>query len=245
MKDSDGFETAPQVLTAILSALNATLPFVVLRNYGGLPDKWDNDVDILVRPNDLPAVRAITNSIFRRSPHGYAAHTMERLNFWSARLVCSDRELQVDFYSGMSKAWCTYAETDIILAARRPAHALFSVPDPTHELLLIAAKELFAYGRIRPRYHELLSGSHEEKGKIFRNAVQVFGKHLTQSGCLLIASALENPTATGRPCLRPKVLLQLDSMLAWLRLRNNRFETASLKDIDQLDKAYAGNRIVK
>ena len=49
---------------------------------------------------------------------------MERLNFGQSISPCVDRELQIDFYTAMSKAWITYADSEIILAARRQIHPL-------------------------------------------------------------------------------------------------------------------------
>ena len=57
------------MLIALLEALGLALPFVILRNYEGLPETWGNDVDILIHPSDLPAAREITLGILRRSPH--------------------------------------------------------------------------------------------------------------------------------------------------------------------------------
>lgn len=214
--------TAPQVLTALLTALGAVVPFLILRNYEGLPEAWDNDVDILVRTSDLPAAREITLATLRRSPHASAARTLERLHFWSVSLPCSDRELQVDYYTAVSKAWVTYADTEVIFAARRTGHELFCVPDILHELLLIAAKELFAYGHIRPRYHARLAGHSGEEP--LAAAMILFKDHLTDKGCRLVARALSDPTVTGRPGVALTALLRPCSILEWVRLRNNCFE---------------------
>lgn len=216
--------TAPQVLTALLNDLGAVVPFVILRNYEGLPESWGNDVDILIRPADLQVAREITLSTLRRSPNAGGARTMARLNFWSVSLTCADRELQVDFYTAMSKAWATYADAEIILAARRRAHPLFCVPDPLHELLLIAAKELFAYGQIRPRYHARLRGHDCEKSLVA--AVALFSGRVADKGCLLIAKALTDPIVTGRPRLTAAAALRPGALLEWMRLRRNGFSAA-------------------
>lgn len=222
MNDSAPLVTAPEVLTAILAALKPAVSFVILRNYEDLPKGWGNDVDILISPSDLALVRKITVDILRRSPHAPAARTMERLNFWSARLPCIDRELQIDFYTAISKAWANYADAKAILAARRPSNALFSVPDPLHELLLIAAKELFAYGRIRSRYHKKLAG--HDKDESLKSAMLLFSGYLTLPGCRMVANALTNPTVAGRPGMTLTALLQPRAILKWARLRRNGFK---------------------
>lgn len=217
MTDSAPLDTAPQVLIALLEALGLALPFVILRNYEGLPETWGNDVDILIHPSDLPAAREIALGILRRSLHFPAARMMERLNFWSVNLPCTDRALVIDFTSAMTRRWFIYADTEVIFAARRRAQPLFCIPDPLHELLLIAAKELFAYGRIRSRYHRRLAG-HEAKASLAA-ALKLFSGRLTEKGCRLVARALEDPTVTGKPELLWSALIKPGAMLEWAYLR--------------------------
>ncbi|MCH4565436.1 hypothetical protein MKP05_20255 [Halomonas sp. EGI 63088] len=212
--------TAPQVLTALLQALGPAMPFVILRNYEGLPDDWNNDVDILIRPDDLAKAQGIVLATLRNSPYAEQACVMERLNFWSISMPCEDRTLVVDFMTSMTKCWFTYADNEAIFSACRPRHALFSVPDPLHELLLIAAKELFAYGSIRSRYHKRLAGHNKEES--LKGAMSLFSNYLTKRGCRLIASALTDPNVTGRPGLRPTTVLSPRAMLAWVHKRSNR-----------------------
>lgn len=234
MTDNASLDTAPQVLTALLVELGPALPFVILRNYEGLPDIWGNDVDVLIRPSDLATVRKITLRILRRSPHFPAACIMERLNFWSINLPCVDRELQIDFYTAMSKAWITYADSEVILAARRQIHPLFCIPDPLHELLLIAAKELFAYGRIRSRYHKHLAG-HEAKASLVE-ALKLFSKRLTKKSCCLVAQALTDPTITGKPKPLLSTFMNSKTMWLWIRLRKNTWKKISNANVRHLNE---------
>lgn len=215
--------TAPELLSDLLAQLDAALPFVVLRNHENLPHHWGNDVDILLRPADLPRASEIATAVLGRDE---TARRMRRLNFWSAQIACPDRVLQVDFYTALSKAWCTYAEAETILAARRRG-PLFSTPDPLHEVLLIAAKELLAYGAIRPRYHERLRG-HDPQASLTA-AAALFGTRLSRGGCRLIARAVADPTVRGRPAVRAATLLDLPSMLSWASLRSAGWEPLALE----------------
>ena len=211
--------TASQVLTAILEALAEKVTFVILRNYEQLPLSWGNDVDILVHPSDLLRAQQAVLSILQRSPRVKAASCLERLNFWSIRLPCDDRELQVDFYTGMAKAWITYAEAKTILDARTQKHPLFCTPAPLHELLLIAAKELFAYGSIRPRYHDRLSGNFSVVSS--KESIFLFSDDLTVDGCRLVATSLLNPKVTGRPQVRRSLFFHPGEIVRWVRQRKS------------------------
>jgi hypothetical protein len=176
-------------------------------------------VDILVRPADLGAVRRITVTTLERSGGRGNARSMGRLGFWSVRLACADRDLQVDFYAAIMKGWITYADVDVIFSARRQVHPLFCAPDPLHERLLIAAKELFAYARIRERYHAKLAS--DDFAAMLASAVPLFSAQLTDGGCRLIARAAVDPTVTGRPTVRASALLKPRMMVAWARQRRN------------------------
>lgn len=219
MINTQSLDTAPQALSALLHAFNDTVPFIILRNYEDLPERWGNDVDILIRPADMAAAHKITLSTLRSSPHFAKSRELRRLNFWSIILPCSDRELQVDYCTKLTKAWITYANTEVIFAARKQWNPLFCTPDPLHELLLIAAKELFSYGYIRERYHEKLAGHNLEES--FVAARLIFGETLTEAGCHLIAKALSDPTQKGWPNVRASVLLRPLRMAKWACLRRN------------------------
>jgi len=218
----NNIDTAPQVLGELFGALSMNMDFLVLRNYEGLPKDWGNDVDILIRPCELSTGQEITRGVMRTSSNGALAKEMNRLNCWSVNLPCRDRDLHVDFYTAMSKAWVTYASSSTILDSRREVHPLFHTPDPMHELLLIAAKELFAYGRIRRRYHDKLAGNQREIS--MAAATTLFSGQLTDNGCSLIASALSDPNVTGRPSVRPTSLLDPCAILRWARQRGNSWQ---------------------
>lgn len=217
MTGRDRTMTAPELLSAMLQALGQALPFAVLRNYERLPEAWGNDVDIVIRPGDLPAARRVAADVLRRSGKDDEAKILERFCFWSVHVPCSDRELQVDFYTAITKGWLRYADAGDVLAARRQVHPLFCAPDPIHELLLIAAKELFAYGRIRQRYHARLAGHELMDAAIAATAL--FSGRLTKKGCHLVACALKHPTVTGRPAVHVNALLHASDFLTWVRKR--------------------------
>ncbi len=213
---------ASDLLKRVFAGLRAAkLPFVVLRNYKLLPDEWENDIDILVGSADLESVHAIVLETIQAATRTNTIHVMCRINFRATRYTCADRELHIDLYSAMSKGWATYADTAAILDARRHAHALFDVPTEPHELLLIAAKELFAYGEIRARYHRHFAGHDPELAH--SAAVSVFGRFMTAAGLTLVAAAMVNPTVKGRPALKMCTLVRPEQALRWAVMRRNRW----------------------
>ncbi|MXU65018.1 hypothetical protein [Oceanomicrobium pacificus] len=212
--------TASDALIAALKALNAAnLPFVVLRNHEGLPHHWSNDVDILVEPVALEEAHKTVLDAVQKNSANRPIDVMRRLNFRATRLSCADRVLQVDLYSLLSKAWVTYADTMRILEARQSANSLFAVPEPTHEALLIAAKELFSYREIRKRYHAQLAGFDAAKAEAA--AESVFGPYVSSSGLSLLIEALKDPTVRGYPGLRLGRQMDVVSAVRWAALRRN------------------------
>jgi hypothetical protein len=218
---------ASDLLTKVFDALYDTkLPFVVLRNHEGLPFVWGNDIDILVEPVALDRAHRIVLETLQRASESTPVESMRRLNFRATRRACADRELQIDLYSRLSKGWITYADTEAILSARQSKHPHFCVPDPIHEALLIAAKELFSYGEIRVRYHAKLANHDTDQAKAAAQAV--FKRRLNSKGQRLVVKALVDPTVKGSPGLRMRSLLHPGLALRWAIMRQNRWGTPAL-----------------
>ncbi|AEV35670.1 hypothetical protein PSE_1158 [Pseudovibrio sp. FO-BEG1] len=216
---SDAEILAPALLAKILGSLRKTVVFVVLRNYENLPSSWGNDIDILVAPEDLTRAHAVVVEEMKASvSSGIKIEIMQRFNFRATRVACHDRELHIDLYSAMSKAWLTYASTTVILRERKKNHGLFDTPDPLHEQLLIAAKELFSYGQIRSRYHSGLTGHDFNEANCV--AQELFGDRITKDGRELIARALVDPSVEGRPQPSANSWFQPIQALQWVRQRH-------------------------
>ena len=212
--------SAKILLVRVFEALRASqIAFVVLRNYEELPEKWGNDVDILVSQDDLQQAYAKVLNVFIDAASQNSIQVLRRLNYRAAKIECPDRYLHVDLYSSLNKGWIKYADDKELLTNRATKTNLFDVPKKSHELLLIAAKELFSYGEIRARYHERLSGHHFEWAR--NSAAKLFGKYLTESGQNLVAAALVDPSVKGRPSVQFKNIFQPGEALSWLHQRRN------------------------
>lgn len=215
--------TASSLLKKVFIALRAKIEFLVLRNYESLPDHWDNDIDILVLPENLKQAHTIICNILNLHAGAASTETLIRINFRATRVICSDRLLHIDLYSAMSKAWIIYADTHNIMNSRRNIHPLFDVPSQIHEHLLIAAKELFAYGHIRRRYFSRLTYQNLTEVKLAAHTV--FGSYMTESGLNLVIETMKYPDLKGRPQLKFRSILRPKQALLWIWQRKNSWQS--------------------
>ena len=227
IKDAPLLPIASELLSKVFKGMNSKgINFIVLRNYKKLPISWRNDIDILVEPNSLDKAHELILKIFCKSSENITVESLKRYNYRAARCVCLDRTLHIDLISHMTKGWFSYANTEVILKAHKKVHPLFNVPDPTHELLLIVAKELFAYGAIRERYHDrIINVDHD---LLYAAADLIFGGYLSAKGQALILKTFYKPTSKGYPGIKPSNLLRFNSALCWARMRPNNWEDVIL-----------------
>lgn len=215
---------ASDLLVEIFFALNVKLEFLVLRNFDQLPNNWRNDIDILLNKMEL-AISTIDSVVTKNMALKYSL-TVKKFNFYSIRIKCSDRELQLDLYCGLSKAWINYADIDFILNSKTKYHELFDTPNMLDESLLIVAKELFSYGYIRDRYHKSMNFDEIDTPN---HAKKIFGKNLSTSGLNLLVSATKNPNVRGRPRVKIKALLNTKNFISWITLRFNNYKPLTIE----------------
>lgn len=217
--------TAATILKEVFIALRETCQFLVLRNYENLPDSWGNDIDILVPPKSLHIALFEACSVIKTHAGDAVVEVKIRFNYKAVRLKCADRLLHIDFIGELSWMWMVYADTTTLLECRQNRHQYFHTPQLLHELLVIAAKELFAYGFIRERYHARLKG--HEINNVNIAARQIFGRHMSERGIKMVAQALVDPNVKGRPALLLREILKQSSLFRWLRLRANNWTSVA------------------
>lgn len=215
---------ASDLLIEIFVALNAKLDFLVLRNFDQLPNNWRNDIDILL--NKMELATSIIDSVINKNMVLRYSCAVKKFNFYSIKVSCSDRELQIDLYNGLSKAWINYADIDFILKSKIRYQELFDTPNMVDESLLIVAKELFSYGYIRERYHKKM---HFDEIDTPKHAKNIFGKDLSLSGLNLLVSATKDPTVRGRPRVKFKSLLSTKDFISWIIYRMNNFKPLTIE----------------
>ncbi len=174
----------------------------------------------LVHPEDLASAVALVRRTFRLEAPGARFRRMERWNFLSYYVEGFGRPLQIDFFTGLSKAWLVYADSRLVLERVRLTEAGIRIPHPRDELELIAAKELLSYGRLREKYHAYFHTKAEQLPEIDKS---VFAGRLTPVSIARIRRLLEDPTSCGP--LRPttSALLAPRAFCIWLSQRTNDF----------------------
>lgn len=198
----------------------ARLRYAVLRNYERLPFDWGNDIDILIHPKDIAATTELVRRAFRLEVPGARYRQMARWNFISYLIEDFERPLQIDFYTSLTKAWIVYADSDAVLSRTQRTPAGIRIPDPRDELELIAAKELFSYGRLRTKYHATFL----VRGKQLSGPEgAIFAGRLTPASIALIQRLLKDPVSRGRLWPTSTTILAPGCLLNWLRKRTNDF----------------------
>lgn len=192
--------------------------FVVLRNFEELPLSWRNDIDILVRPSQLAQAHEI---VLHTLSNGSSSNisVLRRTGFLGLKVPCSDRELQIDLYGALSKGWVAYADVELVLDKAVKFHELFDVPHENHQKLLLMAKELFAYGKLRARYHYLFDETSQDD--MAEDAWNLFSSNITDGGVQTIINNCIDPHLGGHPLPRVSSLLRPRAFLEWVRLRGS------------------------
>jgi len=211
-----------QCLVDLFHEMNKSIDYVVLRNYESLPEEWEHDIDILVREFDVANIRSYINDLIIEQDRPLNMQLLHRWNFWSINLEYKDMFCQIDLYNQMCKAWWIYADCEYILQQKRIHSGLFMVPLHEHELLLLAAKELFSYGYIRPHYHAKFTKINAKK--LEEEAESLFLQYLPGKSVLQIVEAVINPEVSGRPIVTMQNMLNLQNLLFWGISRFNRFQ---------------------
>lgn len=195
------------------------LRYAVLRNHADLPTDWGNDVDILVAADDLESAIRCLFQVFDLAnvPH----QRMLRFHFLSFRFQLCERELQVDFYTAITKGWFQYANAQYVLDRSCENEAGIRIPHPSDEVRLIAAKELFSYGYLREKYHAQFRAHQIDRIKA-NDAL--FSNRLTPSSTALIDQCVVAPSTRGRPHPTIKSLIAPINFMRWMKLRRGQFK---------------------
>jgi hypothetical protein len=153
-----GFTLIPEppeigrLVTAVFRAwAAASIEFLVLRNYEGLPGFTTNDIDVLVAPDQLR--RAEQTLLAAAGEAGFRLHN--RAEFATLALYLSHRESNAqahfDLFTALKWRGLDFLDCRGFLE-RRVQRALFAVPHPADE----AATNLLAFmiytGQVKPKY---------------------------------------------------------------------------------------------
>ncbi len=206
---------ASDILTNIFHTLNQKIDYLVLRNFVGLPDSWENDVDLLVAPAQHDNAVILIEQYLKENGLISQALVMKRYGLTAYKIHGRDRDLRLDLFYKLNKAWIEYADVAEVLRGKRVFSDIFYVPHNNHAALLIAAKELFAYGRIRNKYNALYQSV--EKESLHADALALFRDRISSQGIELIIEALISGGTGKRPRPSFSSLVRPCAMANWVQ----------------------------
>jgi hypothetical protein len=144
--------------------LKIEIDILVLRNYEGFPDDLGNDIDCLVPADSRAHILQICSEVSEQinfSIFKIETPSMNLITVFFNDNLHSDDLLKLDFFSGQSKAWVSFARTGDVLN-NKIEYGDYYVPELTDEAYLLLMKELFMYGRLRDRYIERFSNKYQK-----------------------------------------------------------------------------------
>lgn len=132
------------------------LPYVVLRNYEGLPEQVGHDIDILVGDEDLDRFSTMLCKIATEGGWCLVQHT-NRYGFRSFIFVpmpdiMVERSLKLDVWAPISWRGFTWINTKVALSSRQVHQRGFYIPAHGVESATLLLKELLQFGKIRSKY---------------------------------------------------------------------------------------------
>lgn len=204
----------------LLHSLDDAIPYVVLRNYDTLPETISNDLDILIHRESIVAVKSLLQSISRKQ-NWRLISTLRRYQYIGYRFTSSSgAAFQIDFYTGLVKAWIRYAHEATVLNSRIRHQRGFWVPDPAHEAPLIALKEFLTYRRCREKYHKAIQSYPNDSipTELYRG---LFSDHVMDK----VRQGMRGPRSALLPFPRLGNFLTLDAV-RWAIARTGRWTPA-------------------
>jgi hypothetical protein len=144
--------------------LRNNIDILVLRNYEEFPKNLGNDIDCLVMKNSIVDVSTICREVSTNFNFRIVKSIQMNNNLLSFYFSdnCNPLDIvKVDFFSGLSKGWLSYADTQEVLNKKIKFREYY-VPDLTHEAYLLLMKELWMYGRLRDKYIEKFTSQYKD-----------------------------------------------------------------------------------
>lgn len=155
---SSGPSQTETLLTGLVTAVFAAwqqsnLPFVVLRNYEGLPHYTSHDVDVLLPKRDL----ALAERLLREAAYRAGFHLSNRAEFSPISLFLFHPEtgLQTQFDLFHTLEWRSIPLLDAQSVLNwRVERGLFAIPHPVHEAVNNLLTRQLHHGYVKENYKE-------------------------------------------------------------------------------------------
>jgi hypothetical protein len=138
------------------SSMNmAKVEFLVLRNYEKLPYEIGNDIDILVRKQDLTKCDLIIKNCLRLQGLG-GPLISRRYGIVTYYVNDGVGYYPIDIMYELCKQWVSYVFFDDLIK-KKIRNKNFWVPNYSHQFFITMSKEVLTYGRVRYKYFEEIS----------------------------------------------------------------------------------------
>jgi thymidylate kinase len=133
------------------------LPYVVLRNYDGLPGHVGNDIDVLVADDNLDRFSTVLCKIATEEGWCLVQHA-NRYGFRSFIFVpfpnggFGGQSLKWDVWAPISWKGFTWIDSEVALSSRQVHQNGFYIPAHGVESATLLLKELLQFGKIKKKY---------------------------------------------------------------------------------------------
>lgn len=187
--------SSSEIIKEVFTALNNdSIPYVVLRNYEGLPEVVGHDIDLLVGEESLGLFIKVFDRILQNS--GWMAiQKQHRFCFVSFIITpVSDEHspsvsLKWDIWAPIT--WCgiPWIDAEKILAKRKFYSGFFYIPCPGAESATLLLKDLIQGKIIKPAYYNRIRNFYLADPEQFKSVLtEVFGANIVDE----LGSAIQN-----------------------------------------------------
>lgn len=159
------------------------LPYIVLRNYEGLPGHVGNDIDILVAEGESDRFSTVLCKIATKEGWCLAQHA-NRYGFCSFIFVplpniVTDQSLKWDAWEPINWKGFTWVNTEVALGSRQVHPNGFYIPAPGVEAAILLLKELLQFGKIKSKYLGRIQHFAQTDSEGFKKVLKIhFGENL-------------------------------------------------------------------
>ena len=147
-----------QLVTAVFRAWqHANLPFLVLRNYDGLPESTTNDIDVLVDPPRRRQAEQVLLAAAQSA--GFRLHNRAEFATLALYLSSPTSNLQAHFDLFTALKWRGFDFLDCHgFLARRRRREHFAIPHPADEAATNLLASMIYTGRVKEKYKPSIAG---------------------------------------------------------------------------------------
>lgn len=198
-------------LNTFIDCLNNKFDYCILRNYEKYPQKIGNDIDILIRSNDINHVAKQIGRFFENINMQYKIKTRTS-SFLS--IICfyktvdeNIESIQVDIWTKLEWRGIEWIDVNYIIETRLKYNN-FYIPCKGCEVAITVFKELVANGIVKEKYYNSLTSKlREDKDKFIISLHNCFGNYVYNIS-ELINNSKYNELNKKQRVIRSKLILK-------------------------------------